>query len=343
MKKFMVLVCLVAAVARSLAGGAPAGDTARTAVVPVRAVLVVQNHTSDAPVLPLAAFADALTASLSGERFRVINPYNVIGTDQNRTARGESMPEVSAVELARILEADAVIIASIQELRGVDIGVPAIAHTLKAGIALNLADAKTGESPFGVVVANSSGNYTVGQVNADKAALFEELLKDAVVKAARKFLASAERADWRPETAKVYFTGNRPGATIKVDGVAIGTLPLMVEAVKGSHDVRVEYPFCIPYESRTDFSDGRKFDVILELNEGGLTRYKDMKRFAQEIERRKAEGETEDRVRLMLAEADAKCRVVQMRQDGGNCIKGKAASAASAKPGKQKTRKAKGK
>ena len=30
MKKFMVLVCLVAAVARSLAGGAPAGDTART-------------------------------------------------------------------------------------------------------------------------------------------------------------------------------------------------------------------------------------------------------------------------------------------------------------------------
>lgn len=341
MRSAIAFAFAIYAVARSSIAAVPAGNTAKTAVLPVRAVLVVQNHTSDAPVLPLAAFADSLAALLSGGRFAVINPYNAIGTDQNRTARGEPMPEASAAELARKLRADAVITASIQELRGVDIGVPAVAHTLKARITLNIADAATAATPFGVSVANSSGNYTVGQVAADKAHLFENLLADTAAKAAGKFLAEADKRDWRPETAKVDFTCNRPGAVIKVDEVAVGTLPLKVEAVKGRHKVRIEYPFCSPYEAETDFTGGGKYGIVLNLNDEGVARYKDMKRFEQEIERRKAAGETEDRVRLMLADACAKCRVEQARQAGGNCGKGKKATSAPAKRGKQKVRKAK--
>ena len=111
---------------------------------PRKVALVVQNHTSDAPTLPMAAFADTLTARLSGNTLRIVNPHNVIGVNQNRTAKGEVMPEASVQEIGRMLGADGVVTASIQEFTGEDIGVPAIAHTLKVRLALNLADTATG-------------------------------------------------------------------------------------------------------------------------------------------------------------------------------------------------------
>ena len=79
---------------------------------PRKVALVVQNHTSDAPTLPMAAFADTLTSRLSGGTFRVVNPHNVIGVNQNRNAKGEGMPEASAQEIGRMTGADGVIAAS---------------------------------------------------------------------------------------------------------------------------------------------------------------------------------------------------------------------------------------
>ncbi len=38
---------------------------------PRKVALVVQNHTSDAPTLPMAAFADTLTSRLSGKTLRL--------------------------------------------------------------------------------------------------------------------------------------------------------------------------------------------------------------------------------------------------------------------------------
>ena len=58
---------------------------------PRRVALVVQNHTSDAPTLPMAAFADTLASRLSGSTIRIVNPHNVIGVNQNRSATGEAM------------------------------------------------------------------------------------------------------------------------------------------------------------------------------------------------------------------------------------------------------------
>ena len=89
---------------------------------PRKVALVVQNHTSDAPTLPMAAFADTLMSRLSGKTLRVINPHNIIGVSQNRSARGEIMPEMSAQEIGRSLEAEGVVTASIQEFTSEDIG-----------------------------------------------------------------------------------------------------------------------------------------------------------------------------------------------------------------------------
>ncbi len=169
---------------------------------PRKVALVVQNHTSDAPTLPMAAFADTLTSRLSGGTFRVVNPHNVIGVNQNRNAKGEGMPEVSAQEIGRMTGADGVIAASIQEFSGEDIGVPAIAHTLKVRLALNLIDAATGDTVCGVDGVEFSKNYTAEKVKADTATLYEGLMHLAAAKGAEKLLAKVASVGWEKSAAK---------------------------------------------------------------------------------------------------------------------------------------------
>ncbi len=171
---------------------------------PRRVALVVQNHTSDAPTLPMAAFADTLTARLSGKTLRVVNPHNVIGVNQNRTAVGEAMPETSAQEIGRMLGAEGVVTASIQEFTGEDIHLEgkAVAHTLKVRLALNLVDAATGETVCGVDGVEFSKNYTAEKVKSDTATLYEGLMHAAAAKAADKLLAKVSAAGWEPGAVK---------------------------------------------------------------------------------------------------------------------------------------------
>ena len=246
---------ILAAVAASAA--LPCGAKPRSpALAPRRVALVVQNHTSDAPTLPMAAFADTLTARLSGKTLRVVNPHNVVGVNQNRTARGETMPEASAQEIGRMLGADGVVTASIQEFTGEDIHFEgkAVAHTLKVRLALNLADAATGETVCGVDGVELSKNYTAEKVKADTATLYEGLMHAAAAKGAEKLLAKVADSGWRPEAPKllnVFFGSNVLGADVQIDGQSYGTLEYeaklaelnkaQLELEKMKDDNRVEY------------------------------------------------------------------------------------------------------
>ena len=241
---------------------------------PRRVALVVQNHTSDAPTLPMAAFADTLTARLSGQTLRVVNPHNVIGVNQNRTAVGEAMPEASAQEIGRMLRAEGVVTASIQEFTGEDIGVPAVAHMLKVRLALNLADAATGETVCGVDGVEVSKNYTAEKVKADTATLYEGLMHAAAAKAADKLLAKVSAAGWEPGAVKpltVFFGCNVLGADIQVDGQSYGTCPAQLSLTPGSHSLLVSYPpYCYDFKRRAVFNqEGQTYKVVLQLTPDG--------------------------------------------------------------------------
>ncbi len=293
MKKTTIL--LMALIAASLAMAEPR-----------RVALVVQNHTSDAPTLPMAAFADTLTSRLSGKVLRVVNPHNVIGVNQNRTAKGEIMPEASAQEIGRLLGAEGVVTASIQEFTGEDIGVPAIAHTLKVRLALNIADAATGETVCGVDGMEFSKNYTAEKVKSDTATLYEGLMHGAAAKAAEQLLAKVSVAGWvktkEANVAHVNFTCNIQGADVKIDGVAKGTVPAMVETTKGIHNLVVEYPFCVPYRAKAFFTDGQTYNIVLQLDATGRERFKSETLFAETIDRIRKTGATDDYVRRTLAD-----------------------------------------
>ena len=239
-----------------------------------KVALVVQNHTSDAPTLPMAAFADTLTSRLSGKAFRVVNPHNVIGVDQNRTAKGEIMPEASAQEIARMTGADGVVTASIQEFTGEDIGVPAVAHILKVRIALNLADAATGETVCGVDGVEFSKNYTSEKVKSDTATLYEGLMHAAAAKGAEKLLAKIAASGWEPGTVKtlnIFFGCNVLGADVQIDGQSYGTCPAQISVTPGSHNLLVSYPpYYYEFRRRAIFNqEGQTYKVVLQLTPGG--------------------------------------------------------------------------
>ena len=241
---------------------------------PRRVALVVQNHTSDAPTLPMAAFADTLASRLSGSTIRIVNPHNVIGVNQNRSATGEAMPEASAQEIGRMLGADGVVTASIQEFTGEDIGVPAIAHTLKVRIALNLVDAATGETVCGIDGVEFSKNYTAEKVKSDTATLYEGLMHLAAAEGAEKLLAKVAASSWEPGEAKmlnVFFGCNVLGANVQIDGQSYGTCPAQISVTPGSHSLLVSYPpYYYEFRRRAIFNqDGQTYKVVLQLTPDG--------------------------------------------------------------------------
>ena len=241
---------------------------------PHKVALVVQNHTSDAPTLPMSAFADTLTSRLSGGTFHVVNPHNVIGVSQNRTAKGETMPEASAQEIGRMTGAEGVVTASIQEFTGEDIGVPAVAHTLKVRIALNLADAATGETVCGVDGVRVSKNYTSEKLRADTATLYEGLMHDAAAKAAKELLAKVDTTKWNPGAVKllnIFFGCNVLGADVQIDGQSYGTCPAQISVTPGSHNLLVSYPpYYYEFRRRAIFNqEGQTYKVVLQLTPDG--------------------------------------------------------------------------
>ncbi len=255
---------------------------------PRRVALVVQNHTSDAPTLPMAAFADTLVSRLSGRTFRVVNPHNVIGVNQNRTATGEAMPGVSAQEIGRMLDAEGVITATIQEFTGEDIGVPAVAHRLKVRLAINLMDAATGATVCGVDGVALSKNLTAEKVKADTATLYEGLMHAAASKAAKRLIKKTAAAGWQPAAVKklkVFFGCNALGADIKIDGLAYGTAPAQLSVTPGFHSVLVSCPpYYGDYSCRTMFNqDGQTFKIVLPLTPEGEEQRSRALKYAQEV------------------------------------------------------------
>ncbi|MGN0847292.1 MAG: PEGA domain-containing protein [Kiritimatiellia bacterium] len=241
---------------------------------PRRVALVVQNHTSNIAELPLAAFADTLTSRLSGKTIRIVNPHNAFGVNQNRTARGETMPEASAQEIGRLLNADGVLTASILEFTGEDIGVPAIAHTLKVRLALNLADAATGDTVCGVDGVEFSKNYTAEKMKSDTATLYEGVMHGAAAKAAEKLLTKVVSVGWEPGAVKlldVFFGCNVLGADIQIDGQSYGTCPAQLSLTPGSHSLIVSYPpYYYEFRRRAMFNqNGQTYKVVLQLTPDG--------------------------------------------------------------------------
>ena len=187
----LVVVCLTASGGVSLAAGAASGETR-----PRKVALVVQNHCAPSLGLPMMSLTDALAAKLSEDGLQVINPYNAIGTNLNRTAAGEELPQISALDAAKGLAADGLVTASVIEFNDTTVGNPPLTHTYAIRVAFNLADTQSGATVCGDTLKLKSPQYTVAQVNANRKEYLDELLHAAASACAESLVKKS--AGWKP-------------------------------------------------------------------------------------------------------------------------------------------------
>lgn len=187
MKKHAILSFLVAAIA-----------VVGLAREPCKAVLIVQNHVPDRDVsIAFLALTDELAADLSGSDLQVINPYNSVGVNQNRDARGEKLPEVSAMELARRFKAEGTITASVVEFRETPPSGAERKFTLK--MILNLADAQTGGIVCGAKGEHTTEKYTATQIQAHRATYINNLMSKVLDQCTKELLSNPLLKEWLRE------------------------------------------------------------------------------------------------------------------------------------------------
>lgn len=164
---------------------------------PRKVVLVVQNHVPDKDVsIAFLALTDELTANLSGSDLQVINPYNSVGINQNRDSRGEKMPEVSAVELARRFNAEGMITASVVEFRETPPSGAERKFTLK--MILNLADAQTGGVVCGAKGEDTTEKYMATQIQLHRATYIYNLVSKVLDTCTKELLSNPLLKNWEP-------------------------------------------------------------------------------------------------------------------------------------------------
>ena len=286
---------------------------------PIRCVLVVQNHCLPTAGVPMASLADILTAKLTGTRFQVVNPSNVVGVNQNRTVVGEPMPTASANDLARQLGAPTLLTASVLEFAKEGIGVPAVAYKLKARLSMTLADCASGASICGATVNVESPQYTAGRVSQDGATLYTEVLYSAANACSDELERRMASVAWPPTSAPgaqsavstVYFGCNVLGADVQIDGVSYGTCPAQISVAPGIHNLTVSYPpYYLPFNRRAMFTgNGQTFAIVLQttpegekVRRSGILFDRQKELFDAEMSRYKASGEVEDYVRKTIAD-----------------------------------------
>lgn len=188
-------VCFAVIVA-TLCSVAFAGESVGAVHRPHKVALIVQNHAAPGARIPMAALMDALTAKLSGKGFQVINPYNAVGENENRTVVGEALPKASAIELAQGLGADGAVTASVIEFLDTTIGNPPVMHQYVVRITLNLSDASTGAAVCGETIKVKSKQYTIAQDRANRLEYLGDLMFSAADQCAE--LLEKKAAGWEP-------------------------------------------------------------------------------------------------------------------------------------------------
>jgi len=282
---------------------------------PVKALLIVQNHSAVKDAAVLTSIGDQFASALGSDVFEIINPNDVVGENQNVGPWGEKMPAASAVRLAENCDAEVLLTAAITDCSRKDIGSPAVASAYVVSWTV-AAKRVPGGSTICSVTVPYQGRKHVAHVFAEGFAnIRDAALRESVQFVAAQFLAKTEGKDFSPkkdaEKVFVAFLSNVAGADVKVDGLSVGTAgtdvktPLRIEATKGIHNLEVAYPFMLPYKTTAKLTADTTFAVNLRETPAGRELRMGDTAFAVMMERVAKGGATDDEVKLIKAKGYA--------------------------------------
>ncbi len=226
--------------------------------------------------------------------------------------------KASALRVAQMLDADYIIVASLgkmgQETRefkgeGTIYKTDNKADIYSLPMTIKVLDGNSGQSIYGDVFTSSERILQNASIKVSVDNMPDRLIDSGTAKLAENISDKVQRIRDAvvKATATVPFTieCNIDGATIELDGAAIGTAPGNFNASPGIHQLSLTRQYFETWEKSVNIFANQKISVSLELSAEGLAKYKDITAFKQEQELQKKERESQIKINEEQSKADA--------------------------------------
>lgn len=330
MKRILIVLCL-AAVALWYPLTVLAADKAADS--PVKAAIFIQNRAGAEFTDKLDVLNDLLTTRLTEKGFSVIDRAVVLNkfrearnldpslqrevaaleknVEGSNVPSGEnSLPAASALRIARMIGADYLVMATLtsfgQETRtfrgeGTQFGSNNRSSVYTLRIAVKVLEGNRGGTVYGDTVTVAERVAVVEGLRIESSEVVNKLLDTGALKIAENIGDKTQKirdVKVSPD-AVVEFSvkSNVEGATVELDGAAIGSTPGSFTAVPGLHQLRLTRQWLTPWEKTVNIFAGQTLNVTLELSKEGLKRFSTLERLKLELEKTKMQTEAERKER----------------------------------------------
>ena len=268
-----------------------------------RAALFVQNQAGAELEPKLDAFAEMAGARLTAAGFEVIRPQDVLArfaesrdaqseqtlrravealqTAKSEGTADEPMQAASALRLAQLTGADYLVFASLVSLggnqaqfQGYGIAQDNSMRTLR--VALRVLEAGAGAQLYGDTIAVSDTLAQNANLQVDAGDRVNSLLDRGAAELAERVNGSFAKIEAAKPAeaalANVNVAATAEGATVEVDGVAVGSAPGAFQLRPGVHRMRVTKEGYATWEKSVNVFDGQTLNVAMERSAAGLAR-----------------------------------------------------------------------
>jgi tetrahydromethanopterin S-methyltransferase subunit H len=307
MRIHVAVVLMLMMTGRVFAAGPNAAEAGSNA--PLRAAVFVQNRAGNEFQEKIDGFRDLITARLTAKGFAVIDKNDVVAkfqesrtddgairnvikaaTDLTRAVKTEApvediITDASALRMAQMLGADYLVFATITSFgqeqktfkgQGTVYGTDNAVTDHIMHMTLKVCEGVRGSTVYGDVVNATERIPQTQNLEINSTEITNKLFNAGALQLADNVSKKIEdiRAVKLDKGAVVDFSvsSNVQGATVELDGAAIGAAPGKFQASEGLHQMRVSKERYATWEKTVNIHAGQALNVTLDLSSEGIQR-----------------------------------------------------------------------
>ena len=244
--------------------------------------------------------------------------YNDLESSVGAQGASGGVARASLLRVAQMLDADYIIVASVGQIghetrtfkgEGTMYQTNNTAEIYSLPMTVKVLDGGSGQSIYGDTLTASDRISQNASITISVDNMPDRLIDSGTLKLANNISSKVQRIRDTGLNAKttVPFTVecNVVGATVELDGAAIGSPPANFKAAPGIHQLTVSRQYFMTWERSVNIVANQKITVSLEFTTEGLAKYKDITAFNQAEALQKLETEAKVDIAREQSKADA--------------------------------------
>ncbi len=307
---------------------------------PLKTAIFIRNNGGKELAGDVNTFTEMLSAKLSSKGFSIMSWQDIIQklSESNETdeqifqnARNlmkaantdvadntDSPINSSSLRISQMIGADYLIVASMGTLghekrtfkgKGTIYKTDNSADIYTMPMTARVLVGNTGASIYGDSLIASTTIYQNAGIEIEMNNIVDKIINSGTTELSNAIgekIDEARKIDVK-QAALVNFSvgSNISGATVELDGTAIGSTPGTFEVSPGVHQMRITREYFEPWERTVNIYPGQKLNVTLELSKSGMAKYKDITAFNQDQELQKMETTAAVDIAKEQSKADA--------------------------------------